>query len=116
MRLEATVPDSRGTAIVELAEELGLSRSQLIDEALALFLKAVVEVRRGNRLVTMDPRSSQTASTRSCSRFQTISRSTQGTSPGRRAAPGSSPRVGWTATTRRGAGPPRSSRATTSFC
>jgi len=55
MRLEATVPDSRGTAALELADELGLSRSQLIDEALALFLKAVLEVRRGRRLVTLDP-------------------------------------------------------------
>lgn len=55
MRLEATVPDSRGTAALELADELGLSRSQLIDEALALFLKAVLEVRRGRRLVTVAP-------------------------------------------------------------
>ena len=61
MRLEATVPDNRGTAVVQLADELGLSRSQLIDEALALFLKAVIEVRRGRRLVTLDPSSSQPA-------------------------------------------------------
>lgn len=61
MRLEATVPDSRGSAVLQLAEELGLSRSQLIDEALALFLKAVVEVRRGRRLVTLDPSSSAPA-------------------------------------------------------
>lgn len=61
MRLEATVPDNRGTAVVQLADELGLSRSQLIDEALALFLKAVLEVRRGRRLVTLDPNSSQPA-------------------------------------------------------
>jgi hypothetical protein len=61
MRLEATVPDNRGSAVVQLADELGLSRSQLIDEALALFLKAVLEVRRGRRLVTLDPRSSAPA-------------------------------------------------------
>lgn len=61
MRLEATVPDSRGAAIVQLAEELGLSRSQIVDEALALFLKAVVEIRRGHRLVTVEPGSSQPA-------------------------------------------------------
>ncbi|MBX3226189.1 MAG: hypothetical protein KIT84_28550 [Labilithrix sp.] len=61
MRLEATVPDTRGSAIVQLAEELGLSRSQIVDEALALFLKAVLEVRRGRRLVTLDPTSSQPA-------------------------------------------------------
>ena len=61
MRLEATVPDNRGSAVLQLAEELGLSRSQLIDEALSLFLKAVLEVRRGRRLVTVDPRSSSPA-------------------------------------------------------
>lgn len=56
MRLEATVPDSRGSAVQELADQLGLSRSQIIDEALSLFLKAVLEIRRGRRLVTQDPR------------------------------------------------------------
>jgi hypothetical protein len=55
MRLEATVPDTRGAAVQELAEELGLSRSQVMDEALALFLKAVIEIRRGRRLATLDP-------------------------------------------------------------
>jgi hypothetical protein len=61
MRLEATIPDNRGAAVLELAKELGLSRSQLIDEALALFLKALLEVRRGRRLVTIDPQSLQPA-------------------------------------------------------
>jgi DNA-binding FadR family transcriptional regulator len=61
VRFEATIPDNRATAVLELAEELGLSRSQLMDEALALFLKAVVEVRRGRRLVTLDPSSSHPA-------------------------------------------------------
>jgi len=61
MRLEATVPENRGTAVVQLADELGLTRSQLIDEALTLFLKAVLEVKRGRRLVMMDPRTSQPA-------------------------------------------------------
>lgn len=54
MRLEATIPDARAEAVLALAEQLGLSRSQLIDEALALFIKAVLEVRRGRRLVTQD--------------------------------------------------------------
>jgi hypothetical protein len=61
MRLEATIPESRGVAAIKLADELGLSRSQLVDEALALFLKVVLEVRRGRRLVTLDHRSSQPA-------------------------------------------------------
>jgi hypothetical protein len=47
--------------VIELADELGLSRSQIVDEALALFLKAVLEVRRGRRLVTLDPQTSQPA-------------------------------------------------------
>jgi len=61
MRLEATVPESRGSAVQELADELGLSRSQIIDEALSLFIKAVLEIRRGRRLVTLDPDNVQLA-------------------------------------------------------
>ncbi len=61
MRLEATIPESRASAVVKLAEELGLSRSQIVDEALSLFIKAILEVRRGRRLVTLDTRSSQPA-------------------------------------------------------
>jgi hypothetical protein len=49
MRLEATVPDSRGAAVVQL------------DEALGLFHKVIMEVKRGRRLVTLDPQSSQPA-------------------------------------------------------
>jgi hypothetical protein len=55
MRIEATLPDSRGAAALELADELGLTRSQLVDEALALFMKAVLEVKRGRRVMTVDP-------------------------------------------------------------
>ncbi len=53
MRVEATVPDSRGNVLAELAQELGASRSQIVDEALTLFFRAVMEVRRGRRLVSM---------------------------------------------------------------
>lgn len=53
MRIEATIPDSRGAALLDLSTELQLSRSQVIDEALALFLKAVLEVRRGRRVVSV---------------------------------------------------------------
>lgn len=59
MRLEATVPDSRGSAVDDLADQLGLSRSQIIDEALSLFIKAVLELRRGRRLITVDPENLQ---------------------------------------------------------
>ena len=55
MRLEATVPESRGRAVDQLATELGLSRSQLIDEALAIYLQAVSAVRNGHRLIAVDP-------------------------------------------------------------
>ncbi|MGE3670409.1 MAG: hypothetical protein AB7K71_12160 [Polyangiaceae bacterium] len=60
MRLEATIPDSRGNAVLKAAEELGLRRSQLIDEALALFLKAITEAKRGRRVVVVDPETSET--------------------------------------------------------
>jgi uncharacterized protein (DUF1778 family) len=59
MRLEATIPDPQGEAADKAAEELGLTRSQLIQEAVALYLKAFMEVRRGHRLAVID-RASQT--------------------------------------------------------
>lgn len=55
MRFEATLPDPRGKVLVELAEELHISRSQLMDEALSIFIKAVMEVRKGKRLMAVDP-------------------------------------------------------------
>ena len=53
MRLEATVPDSRAQAIERLADELGLSKSQVVDEAVAMFIQAVSAVRGGRRLVAV---------------------------------------------------------------
>ena len=55
MRLEATVPDSRAQAIDRLADELGLSKSQIVDEAIAMFIQAVSAVRGGRRLVAVSP-------------------------------------------------------------
>ncbi|MFZ5443402.1 MAG: hypothetical protein ACOZQL_25570 [Myxococcota bacterium] len=55
MRIDATLPDSHGAAALELAAELGITPSQLVDEALLLFSMAVVEARRGRRVVTVDP-------------------------------------------------------------
>lgn len=60
MRLEATIPDPQGEAADKLAEELGLTRSQLVQEAVALYLKAVMEIRNGRRIAVID-RKSQTA-------------------------------------------------------
>lgn len=53
MRIEATVPDSRGTALAELASELGMTKSQIIDEAIALFLKVILEARNGRRFMAV---------------------------------------------------------------
>lgn len=53
-RIEATLPDSRAEAADQLAEQLGLSRSQVIDEAIALFVKVVLEARKGRRVVSME--------------------------------------------------------------
>jgi hypothetical protein len=41
MRVEATVPDALAAALDEMAVELGVSRSQIIDEALTLV--AIIE-------------------------------------------------------------------------
>lgn len=53
MRVEATVPDSRGAALKELSEQLGMSKSQVIDDALSFFLMAVMEVRKGRRFMSV---------------------------------------------------------------
>jgi len=53
MRLEATVPDSRAQAVESLANELGLSKSQVVDEAVSIFIQAVTAVRGGRRLVAV---------------------------------------------------------------
>ncbi len=60
MRLEATIPDPQGEAVDKVAGELGLTRSQLVQEAVALYLKAVMEVRNGRRLAVIDRNSSGT--------------------------------------------------------
>lgn len=49
-RIEATIPEQRAAQVRALEEELGVTKSQLIDEALALFAKAVSETRRGRRV------------------------------------------------------------------
>lgn len=59
MRLEATIPDLRARVVAELAEELGLSRSEVIDEALSLFVKAVMEARQGRKPVLVDCQSGE---------------------------------------------------------
>lgn len=53
MRLEATIGDRRAEQLETLAEELGVSKSQLIEEALALFIRAAMEHKRGRKLAIM---------------------------------------------------------------
>jgi uncharacterized protein (DUF1778 family) len=50
MRIEATIPDLKAQQVDSLAEELGVSKSQLIDEALSLFVKAAMETKLGHRV------------------------------------------------------------------
>jgi len=49
-RIEATIPEPRFEQVKELERLLGLSKSQIVEEALALFFKAVLEIQRGHRV------------------------------------------------------------------
>jgi hypothetical protein len=59
MRIEATIADPRAEQLSQLADQLHVSKSQLIEEALAVFLKAVLEAKLGRRLAFIDPTSRQ---------------------------------------------------------
>lgn len=56
-RLEATVPETRMEQVSHLEEELGLSKSQIVDEALSLFFKTVMELKQGWRIAFLDANS-----------------------------------------------------------
>jgi Protein of unknown function (DUF1778) len=56
-RLEATVPEARMEQVSHLEEELGLSKSQIVDEALSLFFKTVMELKQGWRIAFLDANS-----------------------------------------------------------
>ncbi len=49
-RIEATIPEPRLEQVKHLEKELGLTKSQIVEEAIALFFKAVLEVKRGLRV------------------------------------------------------------------
>jgi hypothetical protein len=53
-RIEATFADPNAELLSSLARELKLSKSQVLEEAVALFQKVVLETRRGHRLVFVD--------------------------------------------------------------
>ncbi len=57
MRLEATITDTRAAQLEEMIAELKTTRSQIADEALALFLKALMEAKRGHRVAIIEPES-----------------------------------------------------------
>lgn len=57
MRVEATITDVQGAQLDELVQELKTSKSQIIEEALALFLKAFIETKRGRRIAIIEPQS-----------------------------------------------------------
>jgi uncharacterized protein (DUF1778 family) len=50
-------PGPAGPGHRQAAEQVGLTRSQLVQEAVALYLKAVMEVRNGRRLAVIDRKS-----------------------------------------------------------
>jgi hypothetical protein len=54
MRIEATISDARGEQLQQLADELHISKSQLVEEALSVFQKAVLELKRGRRLAIVE--------------------------------------------------------------
>ena len=54
-RIEATIPEPRFEQVKHLEQELGLTKSQIVEEAIGLFFKAVLEVRQGRRVGFMAP-------------------------------------------------------------
>jgi hypothetical protein len=60
MRLEATITDTRAAQLEEVIAELKTTKSQIVEEALALFLKAFMEAKRGRRVAIIEPESRQT--------------------------------------------------------
>jgi hypothetical protein len=54
MRLETTISETRREQLRALQAELKLSKSQVVDEALSMFLKAYMETKRGNRLAIVE--------------------------------------------------------------
>jgi hypothetical protein len=55
MRIDATISDTDGKHLAKLAKELGLSRSELVSEAVSYFVRLSMEVRAGRLLLLHDP-------------------------------------------------------------
>jgi len=62
MRIETTLPDPRARQLAEMADELHMSKSAVIEEALALFFTSLVEARRGRRVAIIDAESQRVIS------------------------------------------------------
>lgn len=62
MRLETTLPDPRAAQLAKLADELHVSKSALIDEALSLLFTGLIEARKGHRLAIIDARTQRVIS------------------------------------------------------
>jgi len=62
MRLEATIPDPRAAQLAELAKELKVSKSTLIEEALSLLFTGLVEARHGRRFAIIEAESQRIVS------------------------------------------------------
>lgn len=60
-RLDATVTADQDQAVEQIALERGLSKSAVVSEAIALYTKAILEAKRGRRLVMLDPLNQQPA-------------------------------------------------------
>lgn len=54
MRLEASMNDVRGQQFEELRKELGLSKSELVEEAVAYLLDSIDHVKRGRAVAVME--------------------------------------------------------------
>ncbi len=54
MRIETTLPDPRAQQLAEMADELQMSKSAVIEEALALLFTSLAEARRGRRMAIID--------------------------------------------------------------
>jgi hypothetical protein len=54
MRIETTLPDPRARQLAEVADELHMSKSAVIEEALALLFTSLFEARRGRRVAIID--------------------------------------------------------------
>jgi len=53
-RLETTIPEPRLEQVKWMERELGLTKSQIVDEALSLFAKLIMEAKQGRRPCLID--------------------------------------------------------------